>query len=84
MVNNWKRAPLGGSMALLYTHAVMAQKYQNVIVKIISNPAQSFTVMGQSFTFHDVEKLERLVTYHNSKATASAHGRRSAPDLRRG
>lgn len=68
-------------MALLHTHAEIAQMLQDTYVKIIAEPNASFSVLGQSFTTHNIETLNRLIEYHNKKATIATHGRRTTPDF---
>jgi len=60
----------------------MAQLHQDAITEIVAGTVSSYSVLGQSFTKLDLDKLERLCAYHDRRATMALHGVRSVADLR--
>lgn len=64
------------------TAAEMATMYQDAIESIVAGDVSGYTVMGQTFTMHDIEKLERLREYWDRKVTEDSHGVRSVVDVR--
>ena len=69
---------------MLKSHKEKAQQYDDLIDKIVANPNLSYTAMGQSFTKHDLEKLENLAEYHRKKAVEDTYGARAVSDVSRG
>ncbi len=63
------------------THKEMAALYRKAIVQIVSGTVSSYSVLGQSFTKHDLKSLEDLCEYHERKYSTSLVGSRAVADL---
>jgi len=65
----------------LQTYEERAQMYRDAIRKIVEGGAQSVSVLGSTYTFIDIETLERLAEQAEKKYTRSQFGCRTAADL---
>lgn len=64
-----------------FTHEKRAQLYRDAIDQIVAGTVAQYSVLGQSFTKQDLQKLEALAEYHERKHTNSLLGVRAAMDV---
>ncbi len=67
---------------MLKTPAEMAQIMQDAILAIASEKVASYTVEGQTFTMHNLSKLQELESHYRKQANAARWGSVATVDMR--
>lgn len=68
-------------MPPLKGYAALAQKCWDAFEKITDGLMSSYSVLGQTFNKHNLTELADLAERMERKASAQAHGYRSAADI---